>query len=80
MEIRQEGFVVQDRDTLSKKAKKVKQVAWIIGTIQDLARDIEQDATRILVYKDKKTHLSDVKDGAEAILGYVADLEKLFGE
>ena len=71
---------MQDRDTLSTKAKKVKQVAWLIGTIQDLARDIEQDATRILVYKDKKTHLSDVKDGAEAILGYVEDLEKLFGE
>ena len=80
MEIRQEKFVMQDRDTLNPKAKKVKQVAWLIGTIQDLARDIEQDATRILVYKDKKTHLSEVKDGAEAILCYVADLEKLFGE
>ena len=45
---------MQDRDTLNPKAKKVKQVAWLIGTIQDLARDIEQDATRILVYKDKK--------------------------
>ncbi len=71
---------MQDRDTLNPKAKKVRQVAWLIGTIQDLARDIEQDATRMLVHKDKKTHLSEIKDGAEAILGYVADLEKLFGE
>ena len=71
---------MQDRDTLNSKAKKVKQVVFLIGTIQDLARDIEQDATRILVYKDKKTHLSEVKDGAEAILGYVEDLENLFGE
>ena len=80
MEIRQEEFIMQDRDTLNPKAKKVKQAAWLIGTILDLARDIEQDAIKILMYKDKKTHLSDVKDGAEAILGYVADLEKLFGE
>ena len=49
----------------------------IIGIIQDLAADVEQDATNFLVYKDKKMSLSEIRDGCEAILGYVAELEKM---
>ena len=48
-----------------------------IGIIQDLAADVEQDATNFLVYKDKKMSLSEIRDGCEAILGYVAELEKM---
>ena len=53
------------------------EIAKMIGIIQDLAKDIGQDATSVLVYKDKKMHLAEIKDGAEAILGYVAELEKI---
>ena len=49
----------------------------IIGIIQDLAADVEQDATNFLAYKDKKMSLSEIRDGCEAILGYVAELEKM---
>ena len=49
----------------------------IIGIIQDLAADVEQDATHFLVYKDKKMYLSEIRDGCEAILGYVSELEKM---
>ena len=49
----------------------------LIGIIQDLAADVEQDATNFLVYKDKKFYLSEIRDGCEAILGYVAELEKM---
>ena len=49
----------------------------IIGIIQDLAADVGQDATHFLVYKDKKMFLSEIRDGCEAILGYVAELEKM---
>lgn len=49
----------------------------MIGIIQDLAADVEQDATNFLVYKDKKMSLSEIRDGCEAILGYVAELEKM---
>ena len=49
----------------------------IIGIIQDLAADVEQDATNFLVYKDKKMYLSEIRDGCEAILCYVAELEKM---
>ena len=49
----------------------------LIGIIQDLAADVEQDATNFLVYKDKKMSLSEIRDGCEAILGYVAELEKM---
>ena len=49
----------------------------IIGIIQDLSADVEQDCTNFLVYKDKKLYLSEIRDGCEAILGYVAELEKM---
>ena len=49
----------------------------IIGIIQDLAEDVSQDATNFLSYKDKKMSLSEIRDGCEAILGYVAELEKM---
>ena len=53
------------------------EVAKIVGIIQDLAKDIEQDAQGIITYKVKKEHLAEVKDGAEAIIGFVSDLEKI---
>ena len=57
--------------------KNVVEITRVVGVIQDLAKDIVQDATSILVYKDKRMHLAEVKDGAEAILSYVAELEKM---
>lgn len=57
--------------------KNIVEIAKMIGIIQDLAKDIGQDATSVLVYKDKKMHLAEIKDGAKAILGYVAELEKM---
>lgn len=62
---------------MTDKHKKASEIARLVGVIQDLAKDIEQDATSVLVYKDKKMHLAEIKDGAEAILGYVAELEKM---
>ena len=62
---------------MTDKQKKLMEITRLVGTIQDLAKDIEQDATGILVYKDKLMHLSEVRDGAYAIIKYSWDLEKL---
>ena len=62
---------------MTDKQKKLMEITQLVGTIQDLAKDIEQDATEILVYKDKLMHLSEVRDGAYAIVKYSWDLEKL---
>lgn len=53
------------------------EITKLIGIIQDLAEDVKQDATHFLVYKDKKMSLSEIRDGCEAILGYVAELDKM---
>ena len=59
------------------KYKKASEIARLVGVIQDLASDIEQDATSVLVYKDKGMYLPEIRDGAYAIIGYVKELEKL---
>ena len=65
---------------MTDKYKKASEIARLVGVIQDLAKDIEQDATSVLVYKDKVMHLSEIRDGAYAIVDYVKELEKLVGE
>ena len=65
---------------MTDKYKKASEIERLVGVIQDLAKDIEQDATSVLVYKDKVRHLSEIRDGAYAIVGYVKELEKLVGE
>ena len=65
---------------MTDKYKKASEIARLVGVIQDLAKDIEQDATSVLVYKDKVMHLSEIRDGAYAIVGYVKELEKLVGD
>ena len=65
---------------MTDKHKKASEIARLVGVIQDLAKDIEQDATSVLVYKDKAVHLSEIRDGAYAIVDYVKELEKLVGE
>lgn len=65
---------------MTDKHKKASEIARLVGVIQDLAKDIEQDATSVLVYKDKTMHLSEIRDGAYAIVDYVKELEKLVVE
>ena len=62
---------------MTDKQKKLKEITELVGIIKDLAEDIEQDATGILVYKNKLNRLSEVRDGAYAIVKYSWDLEKL---
>ena len=64
-------------ERMTDKQKKLMEITRLVGQIQELAGDVMQDASGILVYKDKLMHLSEVRDGAYAIVKYSWDLEKL---